>query len=202
MKLKSLLFISGSLLILSSCGENSTSADSKTDSTSVTTVAPADHTSAPVQVEVPAPTKTHFETTYPNATNVTWSRYEQPVANIEWEWTAWPMLDTNDYVVTYDWDGADYYAWYDQDGNWIGTTGTVADIAGLPTTVSNTVKSQFSGFTVTSIDKENDKNREAYEIKMEKGEDKMKALIAADGTVLKKKGTMDGTKVKEKTDVK
>lgn len=112
------------------------------------------------------------------------------------------MLDANDYVVSYNWDGVDYYSWYDQDGNWIGSSGTLADISGLPTAVSNVVKKQFSGYTVTSIDKENDKDREAYEIKMEKGDDKMKALIASDGTVLKKKGRESGEKIKEKIDVK
>lgn len=200
MKFRNLVFMAGALIAFSSCGENSTS-----ETTTKDTVAGASNTAstpAPSPVNVPEATKTHFESKYSNASNVTWSNYNEPVSTIEWEWTAWPVLDANDYVVSYDWNGMDYYAWYDQDGNWIGSSGTMADISGLPTAVSNTVKKEFSGYTVTSVDKENDKDREAYEVKMEKGDDKMKALISSDGTVLKKKGKVDGEKVKEKTEVK
>lgn len=201
MKLRNLVFIAGGLIALSSCGENSTSPEATANKDTVVVTGNTVSTPAPA-VQVPEPTKTHFESKYPNASNVTWSSYSEPVSTIEWEWTAWPVLDANDYVVSYDWDGMDYYAWYDQDGNWIGSTGTMGDISKLPTTVSNVVKKEFSGYTVTSVDKENDKDREAYEVKMEKGDDKMKALIASDGTILKKKGKVDGEKVKEKTEVK
>jgi hypothetical protein len=201
MKLKNWVFIAGACIVFSSCGENSTSPEATKDTSGVNNTS-VSATPATEPVEVPPATKTHFETAYPNATNVTWTRYDEPVSTIEWDWTAWPVLDTNDYVVNYDWNGMDYYTWYDENGNWIGSTGTVTDIANLPTAVSNAVKKQFSGYTVTSVDKENDKNREAYEIKMERGDDKMKALITSDGTVLKKKGKEDGEKVKEKTDVK
>lgn len=199
MKLKKIIFIAGALIVLAACGENSTSSETKTDSNA----SASNNTSvAPPAVEPPSASRTHFETTYPNAANVSWSKYEAPVSDIEWEWTAWPVLDTSDYVVVYSWDGGNYYTWYDEEGNWVGTTGTITNFSSLPAPVSNAVQKQFSGYTITSVDKENDKNKEAYEIKMEKGDDKMKALIAADGTVLKKKGKVDGEKVKEKADVK
>lgn len=202
MKLKKIIFVAGALMLLAACGENSTSSETIKDSTASATAGNTGNTISAPSVEPPATSKTHFETTYPNAASITWSQYEQPTTDIEWEWTSWPVLDANDYVVAYSWDGGNYYTWYDDQGNWVGTTGTLSDFSTLPSPVSGAVQKQFNGYTITSVDKENDKNREAYEIKMEKGNDKMKALIAADGTVLKKKGKVDGEKVKEKADVK
>ena len=197
MKLKNWLFISGALIIFSSCGENSTTETTK-DSTASAAV--TDNTAAPVpaSVDVPVTTRTNVETKYAGASNVTWSYYDEPYNNIDWEWAAWPSLDKNDYLVRYTWNGADYYTWYDQDGNWVGSVTAVTDYAGLPAAVNNTVKKEFPGYTISSVDKENDKNREAYEIKLENGNDKAKALIAADGSLLKKKGA-EG---KQKVDVK
>lgn len=204
MKLKNWIFLSGVLIALASCGENSTTETKNTDSTaSASDNANTNNTSATGKtVEVPAATRTSFESKYPNASNVTWTYYEEPYTTIDWEWTGWPTVDANDYMVRYNWDGMDYYSWYDQDGNWIGTTNVITNFSSLPSAVNNTINKQYAGYTVVSADKENDKNREAYEVQLEKGDNKVTALIAADGTVLKKKGTVDGEKVKEKADVK
>lgn len=206
MKLKNWIFFAGSAMIISSCGENSTTKETTTDTTasaSMETATPDNTSVANKTVEVPAATRTSFETKYPGATDVTWTYYDQPYSAIDWELAGWPAIDQNDYAVSYDWNGSDYYAWYDQDGNWIGTTSVITDYNnGLPAAVNNTLKKQFNGFTVVSADKENDKNREAYELELEKGSDKLKVLVAADGTVIKKKGTVDGEKVKEKIQVK
>lgn len=152
-----------------------------------------------MSVNVPEPTRTAFTTKYPNAANVTWRKYE-PVNTIEWDWTGWPTLDTGDYVVTYNADGTEYWTWYDNDNNWVGTITTVSDHSSLPSAVSNRIKTDFDGYTIVSIDKENDKNRTAYEIELSKGDAKAKVLIDESGKVLKKK-TMgaDGTSTKEKT---
>ncbi|MEO5563063.1 MAG: hypothetical protein ABIR18_06495 [Chitinophagaceae bacterium] len=202
MKLKNWIFISGALFVLASCGENSTT-ESGTPADSTVSASANDHATPnnASTVEVIPVAKTNFETKYPSASNVNWTYYE-PYSDIDWEWAGWPALDTKDYTVRYNLDGADYYTWYDEDGNWIGTTSVISDFNGLPAPVNSALKKQFAGYTITSVNKENDKNREAYELKLEKGSDKLKALIAADGTVLKKKGTVDGEKVKEKIDVK
>jgi hypothetical protein len=205
MKLKNWIFFAGAVMIISSCGENSTSKETTTDSTasaSMETPAP-DNTAVAKPVEVPAATRTSFETKYPGATDVTWTYYDQPYTAIDWELAGWPTVDQNDYVVAYDWKGDEYYTWYDQDGNWIGTTTVITDYNNdLPSAVNNTLKNKFNGYTLVAADKENDKNREAYELDLEKGTDKLTVLVAADGTVIKKKGTVIGEKVKEKTDVK
>jgi len=156
-------------------------------------------------VEVSGATRTAFEAKYPQAKEVEWEYYYPeeivPVVPIEWEWVPW-KLDTTDYVANFSQDNNDYWVWYDESGDWIGTVAEVSDHSSLPAAVNNTVKSQFAGYTIMSVDMENDKNRTAYEVKMEKGEDKMKALIAENGQVLKKKGKVDGEKIKEKNNPK
>lgn len=194
------MFLSGAFIIISSCGENSTTAN---EATRDSTASAPDNTNTSVKsVDVPATTRASFETKYPNASNVTWSYYDEPYHAIDWEMTNWPVMDQNDYLVRYNWEGADYYAWYDQDGNWVGSTAPVTNYSGLPSAVNNTVKKQFEGYEIVAIDKENDKDREAYEIDLEKGNDKAKLLVAADGSVLKKKINAGGEKTKEKAEVK
>src|SRR5436190_2152570 len=66
---------------------------------------------------VPADMQTSFSTQYPGATNVVWSTYDANVAlPIDWDLTGWSALDNNDYVVRFNMDNEDYYAWYDTDG--------------------------------------------------------------------------------------
>jgi hypothetical protein len=206
MKLKNWLFISGALFIIASCGESSTNpGDRDSTSASNTTTTTTDNSSTAnsgaTNVDVVPAAKTNFESKYPTATNASWGYYE-PYSDIDWTWTGWPALDNKDYTVRYNMDGSDYYSWYDQNGDWIGTSTVVTNYSSLPAPVNNAIKREFKDYTITSVNKENDKNREAYEVKLEKGSDKMTALITSDGTVFKKKGTMNGEKVKEKVDVK
>lgn len=202
MKLKNWLFISGTLFIMGSCGESSTApGDRDSTASNSTTTTTTDNSTGATKVEVVPAAKTNFESKYPGASNVSWGYYE-PYSDIDWEWAGWPALDTKDYTVRYNLDGNDYYTWYDEEGNWIGTTNVVTNHSSLPAPVNSAIKREFKDYTITSVNKENDKNREAYEVKLEKGSDKATALITADGTVFKKKGTMDGEKVKEKVDVK
>lgn len=181
--------------LTTSCGENSTEATAGTDSSTVSTTTPQmeDNTS----VAVPETIRADFQSKYPTATNVSWRKYE-PVHTLEWDWTGWPVLDTGDYAVSYTWDGTQYWAWYDDNNNWIGTVSTVTDHVSLPAAVNKAVQDAFPGYTIESIDRENDKDRTAYEIELNKGEDKAKMLIAEDGKVLKKSAVTDGEKSKEK----
>jgi hypothetical protein len=201
MRLRNLMAIAISSVFAASCGNNSTNDSAKNDTlpaSNNTGNTPADPTT---MIVVPDATQTSFKEKYPTASNVTWNRYE-PVSTIDWEWSGWPAMDTQDYVAQFSWDGADYWAWYDENNNWIGTISTVTDYAGLPAAVNDAVKKNFDGYTITSVNKENDKNRTAYEIKLSKGDDKLVALIGEDGKVWKKKGKVDGEKVKEKTNPK
>jgi Putative beta-lactamase-inhibitor-like, PepSY-like len=134
---------------------------------------------------------------YPKAANINWSKY-QPSEYIDWEMAGWPALDSNDYVANFTMDEGNTWAWYDEKGMWIGSV-TEMNTSGLPDAVNKTVKAQFPGFDIESVDKENDKNRVAYEVQMVKGSDKAKLLIAENGKVLKKKGKIDGEKFKDKS---
>lgn len=189
------------LAVLTSCGNNSSDKETTTtgDTAITTTVDPV--VTTPVGIEVPATTQTTFETKYPQASNVQWSAYS-PYSDIEWDWTGWPVMDTADYAARFNWGGTDYWAWYDDQGNWVGTVNVITDHASLPMPVNNMLSSQYSGYTITSVSRENDKNRTAYEVKLEKGEDKVKVLVDENGKVLKKKTVSGDTKTKEKTDSK
>ncbi|HEX5652585.1 MAG TPA: hypothetical protein VFX58_05895, partial [Chitinophagaceae bacterium] len=68
--------------LTTSCGENSTTESTTSDTTTTYDSTTANVTSpVTTSVEVPEATRTSFQTRYPNATNVTWRRYE-PVNSI------------------------------------------------------------------------------------------------------------------------
>jgi hypothetical protein len=196
MKLKNALLVAAVCAFAIACNNEGPTSNA-TDSSSVANQNTTSETKTKTSVEVPATTKTSFEAKYPKVGNVTWTRYVTTDVPIEWDWVGWPVMDDNDYLATFEMDNSNYWVWYDDNGAWIGTV-TEVNTSGLPDAVNSTIKSQFPGFTILSAKKENDKNRTAYEVKLENGSDKMKALIAEDGTLMKKKGTMSGQEVKEK----
>src|SRR3982751_6438214 len=71
---------------------------------------------------MPATIRMDFERHYPDATNITWTTYDAAALPIDWELTDWAILDNDDYVVRFDMGSDNYYAWYDANGNWIGST--------------------------------------------------------------------------------
>ena len=151
-------------------------------------------------VEASPSVQTSFTAKYPAATDVEWTKFDEAVQPVDFDWdlTDWALPDTTIYTAAYTIDTTDYWSWYTPSGNWIGTVSTIPNNSNLPDAVNQTLQTQFDGYTVTSITKENDKNRTAYEIKMRKGDDKMKALIDENGTLMKKKGKESGQKIKEK----
>lgn len=173
MKIKLLSLVAAAALLFS-CGT----------STSTTT---ATSTSEHSAMGIPAGIQNSFAAQYPDATNVTWSTYDATTLPIDWELTDWPALANDDYVVTFDMGGNQYFAWYDNEGTWVGSTYTVADHASLPSAVSAFIKSQYPGYTLEKVQRELWKDRLAYELKLSSGENKVKLLIGDDGTVLKQK---------------
>jgi len=197
MQLKNFLALATVVVFATSCGESSTKETGTTETAGTTENKISVTTPTEMTIVVPEPVQVSFKEKYPTATNVTWNRYE-PVTTFDWEWAGWSAMDTADYVVTYKVDANDYWTWYDNENNWIGTVTVVTDHAGLPAAVNKSIQSNFPGYTIVSVDKENDKNRTAYELEMTKDGETMKALIAENGTVLKKKGKVNGEKMKEK----
>jgi hypothetical protein len=145
-------------------------------------------TSTNAAYDVPAGIQTSFTTQYPNASGVAWSRYDAAVVPIDWELTDnWTPLTSNDYAVQFMMDNNTYYAWYDANGNWIGTTYAVSN-NNLPMAVNNLLQSQFSAYRIDKVQREMWKDRTAYEIKLKGDNDqKVKLLVAEDGTIIKQK---------------
>src|SRR5437667_11944979 len=89
---------------------------------------PTYQVTTPEGLNVPSGTIAAFTTQYPNATDVVWSTYDATtVPVVDWELAGWPALDDNDYVVRFNMDNGDYYAYYDDTGDWIGTAMVVTD---------------------------------------------------------------------------
>jgi hypothetical protein len=108
---------------------------------------------------------------------------------IDWDMAGWSNLDSRDYVVRFDMDNQPYYAWYDSDGNWVGTAYAVSDYTTLPSYVNNTLNTQFPSYTIEKAHREFQKDRVCYEVVLKRSSDdsKIKVLLDSEGGVLKQK---------------
>lgn len=174
-------------VLLSACGDSTTEKTyNEKDTSSRATTEPNTATVVTPDYNPPDNVRTAFSTKYPTATDVTWSPYKT-YDRINWEWTGWPSMDTTYYAVNYTVDNRRHWGWWDRNMSWIGSTSTIEDSTMLPDAVKKTIQKSYSGYKITSIDEETDKNRTAYEIKLEKGTAKASVLIDSKGKILKKK---------------
>ena len=129
-----------------------------------------------------------FDLQYPTATNVVWSSYDPNVVILnDWELAGWTVIDADDYVVQFDMDNEKYHAWYDSNGEWIGSAIVVNDYTTLPTMVRDAINTKYPGYTISSVNKEFHKDRVAYEVVLRDGDTKQVALIDLNGVVIKSK---------------
>jgi hypothetical protein len=129
-----------------------------------------------------------FELQYPNAVNVVWSNYDPDVIILnDWDMTGWTVLDQDDYVVQFDIDNERHYAWYDSNGEWVGSAIVVNDYNTLPNMVRDAIRTKYPGYSISSVNKEFHKDRIAYEVVLRDGDTKQVALIDLNGLVLKSK---------------
>ena len=129
-----------------------------------------------------------FELQYPSATNVVWSSYDPNVVVLnDWDLAGWTVIDADDYVVQFDMDNEKYYAWYDTNGEWIGSAIVVSDYTTLPNMVRDAINAKYPGYSISSVNKEFHKDRIAYEVVLKDGDTKQVALIDLNGVVLKSK---------------
>ena len=138
---------------------------------------------------VPDNTQRTFITQYPNSSDVVWAMYDPNVVVLnDWELTGWQTLDETDYVVRFNMDGEQYYAWYDNDGSWVGTAYVVRDYNALPAGINTSLRTLYPSHTITSAHREYYSDRNLYEVVM-KAEDgtKVVLLVDNDGNVIKKK---------------
>jgi hypothetical protein len=170
MKLKILILAIGTVAFVS-CGPSYRVTDNST-----------------VGIDVPSSVQTSFSTQYPNAASVTWSMYNVDQTPIDWEMTGWPELTDKDYVATFNMDNNQYYAWYDANGNWIGSSYAMSDYKTLPKGVTDMIYDKYPGYTISSVNKEmrkDDKMR--YQVELNDQYNKKKILIDEDGNILKEK---------------
>ena len=129
-----------------------------------------------------------FNLQYPGATNVVWNNYDPNVVILnDWDVSGWTVIDADDYAVQFDMDNEKYYAWYDTNGEWIGTAYVVNDFTALPGMVRSTIDTKYPGYTISKVNKEFHKDRIAYEIVLKDGDTKQVVLMDLNGVVLKSK---------------
>ncbi|MEI9909872.1 MAG: PepSY-like domain-containing protein [Bacteroidota bacterium] len=139
-------------------------------------------------IAVPVEMQTAFSAQYPNAGNIVWTNYDPGVVVLnDWELSGWAPVDATDYVVRFNMDNEDYYAWYDLDGTWIGTAYVVKDYTLLPSAVQATLNSQFPAYSIASVNREFQKDRVAYEIVIKKDDTKVVMLVDNEGNIIKQK---------------
>lgn len=129
-----------------------------------------------------------FDLQYPNATNVVWTNYDPNVIILnDWDMTGWTVLNSEDYVVEFDMDNEKHYAWYDSNGEWIGSASVVNDYNTLPNMVRDAIRSKYPGYSISGVNKEFHRDGVAYEAVLRDGDIKQVALIDLNGMVLKSK---------------
>jgi len=169
MKLK-ILMLAASIALLASCGPSYRVTDTST-----------------VGIDVPVVVKKTFTTAYPTATNVVWSTYDVSALPIDWDLTGWPAMDQSDYVVVFNMNNDKYYAYYDVNGDWIGTAYAIMDYKSLPSGINTMISDKYPGYTITTVDRVMQKDRIAYEIQMKNGNSKAKLLVDENGNIIKEK---------------
>ena len=143
-------------------------------------------------VVISSATQRDFSDRYPNAANVVWTSYDPKVVILnDWELAEYGNLDAGDYAVTFDMDNDRYYAWYDRNGNWVGTAYIVKDYTSLPSAIHATLKSQFPGYTIKSANREYKRDRVCYEVVLRNGDSKVVLLVDNNGNILKQKTKVD-----------
>jgi hypothetical protein len=136
----------------------------------------------------PVSIRNSFSAQYPTATNVVWTNYDATIAvPLDWDMAGWTVMDTDDFVVRYNMGTDEYYSWYDSEGNWVGTAYVVTDLNALPTVITNTVNTQFPGYTISSVTREFQTDRMAYEVELKNETTKVKLLLDGNGNILKQK---------------
>ena len=169
MKLKILMLVAG-MAVLASCGPSYRVTEGST-----------------VGVDVPASVKTTFVTAYPTASDVAWTMYDVSVVPIDVELAGWPALDQGDYVATFNMNGDKYYAYYDANGEWIGTAFVITDYKLLPNPINTMITTKYAGYTITKVDRVMQKDRIAYEVQLKNGDSKAKILVDENGNIIKEK---------------
>lgn len=176
-------------LLIDSTNQKQPAMDSmRRPSASDSSKAPGSNNSPESPVKVTEATKKIFTTQYPAATNVVWSNYDSLAAvPIDLRMAGWKKMDAEDYLVKFDLDNENYYAWYESDGTWVGSAYTMNDFTQLPsavnTAVKNAIKIRYQDYNITNVNREFQKNKKTYEVELKNDGSKVKMLVNADGKI-------------------
>lgn len=171
MKRKFLSLVAAAGILFSSCG---TTYQSTSDN-------------AAYNVTVPTNIRSNFTIAYPDATAVVWNAYDVNTVPIDWELSGWNALGSDAYAVTFNMGSDQYYAWYDANGNLVGTTTVVSDYSKMPYAISTMLNDKYNGYTIDKVDREISGSKTNYEINLSQGDNKIKLLVDSNGNVLKEK---------------
>jgi hypothetical protein len=130
--------------------------------------------------EVPDTIEYAFKEKYPAAVSPVWVEYT-PVDTDEL------AMDNSYYYVTFQDKGTELTSWYNNFGDWVKTSTKIPGDTRLPDAVNKTLNEQYPGYKIEEINKENDKNIDMYEIKLNKGEEKAKLKVLLNGEVFNRK---------------
>jgi hypothetical protein len=132
--------------------------------------------------------ETAFTKQYANAANVVWANYDS-LANvpIDMRLTGWKKMDSEDYMAKFDFNGETYYAWYDNNGKWIGSTSAMTDFTKLPaavnTAVKNAMKTRYQGYTISQVNREFQTGSKTYEVELTKDDSTVRMLVNSAGKI-------------------
>ena len=96
-------------------------------------------------------------------------------------------MDNNYYYVTLQDRGNNVTSWYNNLSDWVKTSTRIPGNTRFPDAVNKTLNEQYPGFQIEEISKENDKNMDMYEIKLNKGQEKATLKVLPNGEVYKRK---------------
>jgi len=167
---------------------DSTKKDStETPSTDSSRISPS-VTPGPAAIVVPATIISTFTSQYPTATEVVWANHDSLAAvPIDLRMADWEKMDAEDYMATFEMDNEKYYAWYNSEGKWIGSAYKMDDISKLPapvsTAIKNAIKTKYTGYTISNVNREFQKDKKTYEVELVKDDSKVRMLVTSNGKI-------------------
>jgi hypothetical protein len=133
---------------------------------------------------IPENVRVSFQAKYPGAINAVWYKYQD--MNDEYTDVYPGYYDPSDFYVTYRWNNMDYVTWYSPTGEWVMTTNTINSDK-LPAPALQTLQQSYNGYTIVKVDEDVYNGGTRYDVKLRKGDEKLKVHLTADGQILKVK---------------
>lgn len=158
------------------------------DSSTATRTDPGVADSAAAATTAPAAIEPVFTKQYPGASDAQWSAYDSLAAvPIDMRLTGWKKMSNEDHMVKFNYKDKPYYAWYDSQGKWIGSTTTLDDVNELPaavkTALNNAIKTRYAGYVVSQVNLETQPGKKAYEVELSKDESKVRMMVTSAGKI-------------------